>query len=35
VLLLARTLFGELPNHLFPESSGFGEDVVEPIKYLF
>jgi hypothetical protein len=35
VLLLARPLFGELPNHLFPESSGFGEDVVEPIKYLF
>ena len=35
VLLLAGALFGELPDHLFPQSRSLGEDVVEPIKYLF
>jgi hypothetical protein len=35
VLLLVRALFGELADDLFSESSGFREDVVESIKYLF
>jgi hypothetical protein len=35
VLQLAGALFGELPYHLFPQSRGLGEHVVEPIKYLF
>jgi len=35
VLLLVGALFGQLADHLFSESSGFREDVVESIKYLF
>ena len=35
MLLLVGALFGQLADHLFSESSGFREDVVESIKYLF
>lgn len=35
VLLLTGALFGELPDHLFPQARRFIEHVVEPIEYLF
>jgi len=33
--LLGGPLFGELPDHLFPEARSLREHIVEPIKYLF
>jgi hypothetical protein len=35
VLLLAGTLFGELPDHLVSQSRSLSQHVVESIEYVF